>query len=326
MLATATRCAPTTRRASQRRARETRLNRRATTPTRRKASGEEGESGRSDEELYAELEKINAVNNSKSASDWISSWSNKMNNPPDEQALRAEAEAARLAEEARLEELRCYRYVYVHDLLSGVNDSFARMYLADALGTVRIELEAPDLVNGDANFTISSALEKLTAAVEAGDKSRPLRLIGTSTGALVAALYAEKNRGRAEKIFLLAPTWGLEQLLDKFEAKYGVVFTEAFRADAATHPEYPTVTCPAYVIHGHDDDISPVDSSARWMQMASQFMRQDGDSEENVAERRLLEVNGLGHGVETALPMSMGRFTEFFSLPRVDLNLREQDP
>lgn len=325
MLATtASRCAPTARCASPRRARDTRMNRRAT--TRRHASGEEGERGRSDEDLYAELEKINAANNSKSASDWISSWSNKMSNPPDEEALRAEAEAARLAEEARLEELRCYRYVYVHDLLSGVNDSFARMYLSDALGTVQIELEAPDLVDGDANFTISSALEKLTAAVEAGDKSRPLRLIGASTGALVAALYAEKNRGRAEKIFLLAPTWGLEQLLDKFEAKYGVLFTEAFRADAATHPEFPTVTCPAYVIHGHDDDISPVDNSARWMQMASQFMRQDGDSEENVAERRLLEVNGLGHGVETALPMSMGRFTEFFSLPRVDLNLREQDP
>ena len=86
------------------------------------------------------------------------------------------------------------------------------------------------------------------------------------------------------------------------------------------------MTCPAYIVHGHDDDVSPLDNSARWMQMASQWMRQEGDSDENVAERRLLEVSGLGHGVETALPMSMGRFTEFFKIPRVDLYLREREP
>jgi hypothetical protein len=48
-------------------------------------------------------------------------------------------------------------------------------------------------------------------------------------------------------------------------------------------------------------------------------MRQEGDADEFVAERRLLEVNGMGHSVEAALPTSMGRFTEFFNLPRIDL-------
>lgn len=292
------------------------------TPVRRASSPSDGPS---DEDLFAELEKINAQNNSKSASDWISNWQQKMNDPPDEEAQRAEAEEARRAEEARLEEVRSYRYVYVHNLLSGAGDSFAGNYLSDALGTIAIELESPDLVDGDDNFTVTSALEKLTNELKkkSGDKERPLRLIGSSTGALVAALYAERNRGVVDKVFLLAPTWELSKCLGNFESKYGIKFTDAFREDAKTLPDYPTVTCPAYVVHGFDDDVSPLQNSSRWMQMASQWMRQEGDSEENVAERRLLEVSGLGHGVETALPMSMGRFSEFFHLPRVDLYLRD---
>lgn len=138
----------------------------------------------------------------------------------------------------------------------------------------------------------------------------------------MAALYAEKNRN-IDKVFLLAPTFCLSSLLDAFEGKYGMKFSDSFRADAMRLPDFPTVTCPAYVIHGHDDEVAPLDNSARWMQMASHLMRREGDANEHVAERRLLEVNGMGHGVETALPSSMGRFTEFFNLPRIDLFLRE---
>jgi pimeloyl-ACP methyl ester carboxylesterase len=278
--------------------------------------------------MYEELEKINAANNSKSASDWIGAWSKTITDPPNEAEVERMHAAAIAAEEERLAEARFYRYVYVQDLLSGSGDSFAGKYLADALGTIDIELETPDLVCGDAEYTVTSALEKLTATlnVEEGRKERPVRLIGSSTGALVAALYAEKNRGRVDKVFLLAPTWGLANILPNFETRYGITFSKAFVDDASNLPDYPTVTCPAYVVHGHDDDVSPLANSARWMQMASQWMRQEGDSDENVAERRLLEVSGLGHGVETALPMSMGRFTEFFKIPRVDLFLREREP
>ncbi len=282
----------------------------------------------SDAAMYEELEKINAANNSKSASDWIGAWSKAITDPPSEAEVEKMRAAAMAAEEERLAEARSYRYVFAHDLLSGSGDSFAGKYLKDALGMIDIELETPDLVCGNAEYTVSSALEKLTAALNGGEgrKERPVRLIGSSTGALVAALYAERNRDRVDKVFLLAPTWGLANILTNFEKSYGVNFSKAFVDDASTLPEYPTVTCPAYIVHGHDDDVSPLDNSARWMQMASQWMRQEGDSDENVAERRLLEVSGLGHGVETALPMSMGRFTEFFKIPRVDLYLREREP
>ena len=301
-------------------------HRRARHPARRRASSSNDEDVPSDEAIHAELEKINQANNTKSANDWIASWSKRINAPPDEEAERAAAERARAEQEARLEEARSYRYVFAGDLLSSVEDSFAWKYLSDALGTIDIALEAPDLVGADASaMTVTSALARLETSL-AGEERRPLRLIGSSTGALVAALYAEANPSRVEKVFLLSPTWGLASILGNFESRYGLKFSEAFRADAAALPDFPTVKCPAYVVHGHDDDISPLKNSERWMQMASQWMRQEGDSDEYVAERRLLEVRGLGHGVETALPHSMGRFTEFFQLPRVDLYLRDREP
>ena len=34
-----------------------------------------------------------------------------------------------------------------------------------------------------------------------------------------------------------------------------------------------------------------------------------------VAERRLLEVGGMGHGIENALPQIKSRLTDFFKLP-----------
>ena len=38
----------------------------------------------SDAAMYEELEKINAANNSKSASDWIGAWSKAITDPPSE--------------------------------------------------------------------------------------------------------------------------------------------------------------------------------------------------------------------------------------------------
>jgi hypothetical protein len=36
---------------------------------------------------------------------------------------------------------------------------------------------------------------------------------------------------------------------------------------------------------------------------------------EEVAERRLLEVGGMGHGIENVLPQIKIKLTEFFRLP-----------
>jgi hypothetical protein len=134
---------------------------------------------KSDDELYVELEKINAANNKKNAEDWISSWSKKRDEPVDEEALAREAEERARAEEARLEEARVYRYIFAHDLLGDAKESFAKMYLSDALGTIGITLESPDLVDGDSSYTVTKAVKKLGEVVESGAKERPVRLIGT---------------------------------------------------------------------------------------------------------------------------------------------------
>ena len=134
---------------------------------------------KSDDELYVELEKINAANNKKNAEDWISSWSKKRDEPVDEEALAREAEERARAEEARLEEARVYRYIFAHDLLGDAKESFAKMYLSDALGTIGITLESPDLVDGDSLYTVTKAVKKLGEVVESGAKERPVRLIGT---------------------------------------------------------------------------------------------------------------------------------------------------
>jgi hypothetical protein len=136
---------------------------------------------KSDDELYVELEKINAENNKKKAEDWISSWVKSRDAPVDEeQEARQAAERAR-AEAERLEEARAYRYVFAHDLLGDAKESFARMYLSDALGTIGITLECPDLVGTNAGYTVTGAVAKLGEIIASGATARPVRLIGASS-------------------------------------------------------------------------------------------------------------------------------------------------
>ena len=156
-------------------------------------------SAKSDDELYIELEKINAANNKKNAEDWISNWSKKRDEPVDEEALAREAEERARAEEARLEEARVYRYVFAHDLLGDAKESFAKMYLSDALGTIGITLESPDLTGGDSSYTITSAVKKLGEVVESGAKERPVRLIGTFVHLVNLNLQLERVKARIQR-------------------------------------------------------------------------------------------------------------------------------
>ena len=71
---------------------------------------------------------------------------------------------------------------------------------------------------------------------------------------------------------------------------------------------------PAAVVHGYDDTVAKLEHSVKWVREASVNMRGEGVSGEVVAERRLLEVSGAGHGVESALPHALPRFTHFFGL------------
>ena len=74
-----------------------------------------------------------------------------------------------------------------------------------------------------------------------------------------------------------------------------------------------------YVVHGYDDEAAPRDNSLTWVRDASVNMRTGATGKEGieVGERRLLEVAGMGHGIENALPQIKSKIITFFKLPFV---------
>jgi pimeloyl-ACP methyl ester carboxylesterase len=205
------------------------------------------------------------------------------------------------------------------------------MYLRDTLGAVGIELILPDLrrisgvESGDSgNFTVTSAVAALEAAVESiPAEKRPVRIIGSSLGAYVAAVYASKpeNQGAVDRVMLLAPPFKLDALLaeGRLEKSLGVTLSDEFKADAALHPPFPFLTCRAYVVHGYDDEAAPLANSLTWVRDASVNMRAGATANEGevAAERRLLEVGGMGHSIEDGLPQIKAKLIDFFKLPFV---------
>jgi len=225
-----------------------------------------------------------------------------------------------------------YTYVFCHDLMSPPEDSFVFMYLKDFLGGMNVPLVAPslisdgDLVAGDGDeVTVTRAVERLTRAIGAVDEEtramgkdpKPVRLIGTSLGAYVAAVYASRpeNSGKMDRMLLLAPAFKPSEGLARLEKETGVALGLAFSEDLKNHEDFPFAPCRAYVVHGYDDEACPLENSLTWVRDASVNLREGSGEAGEVAERRLLEVAGMGHGVENALPQIKSRMVEFFKLP-----------
>jgi pimeloyl-ACP methyl ester carboxylesterase len=126
------------------------------------------------------------------------------------------------------------------------------------------------------HLTISRQLEIIEQV--AGD--RPSRLVGSSMGGYLAALFAAR-RPSVERLVLLAPAfsfsrrwpeklgaaemdrWRSTDALEVFhyaegrnrELRYGLI------EDAARYEDFPDFRQPALVIHGRRDDIVPVEYS-----------------------------------------------------------------
>ena len=219
-----------------------------------------------------------------------------------------------------------YTYVFCHNLMSPPGDSFACMYLTDTLGSLNIPLVTPSLISdGGADesdgsktpLTITAAVARLTKAIDALPDDKPIRLIGSSLGAYVLAVYASipENSKKIDRVMLLAPTFKPADCLESIETEMGIEMGDAFREDLKYHEPFPFVPCRAYVVHGYDDTASPLENSLTWVRDASVNMRQGSGESGQVAERRLLEVAGMGHGVENALPQIKSRLVDFFKLP-----------
>ena len=175
-----------------------------------------------------------------------------------------------------------YAYVFCHNLMSPPEDSFACMYLKDVLGALDVPLLTPSLISdgdeelGDGALTVTAAARRLAAAVAALPDDRPVRLIGSSLGAYVAAVYASDptNAKRVDRMMLLAPTFKPSACLETVEREMGVSLGDAFREDLENHPDFPFAPCRAYVVHGYDDEASPLENSLTWVRVASVNLRE----------------------------------------------------
>jgi pimeloyl-ACP methyl ester carboxylesterase len=168
------------------------------------------------------------------------------------------------------------RVLYLHGFASSPGSRKAQFF-ATQLASRGFTLEIPELDRGDfEHLTITSQLSVLDRLL----KREPAKLIGSSLGGYLAALYAA-NHPEINSLLLLAPAFdfhrlwaasiGPERLALWRENGAMPVFHHAagremplsfeFMQDAARFPPFPGFAQPALLFHGAHDPIVPVTHS-----------------------------------------------------------------
>src|SRR5580704_3818249 len=166
--------------------------------------------------------------------------------------------------------------IYLHGFASGPQSSKAQFFRR-RFEEVGVAMQVPDLSEGNfAGLTISGQL-RVIERIAGGDD---VRLIGSSMGGYLAALYAARHP-EVTKLVLLAPAFGfarrwplrlgeatvaewrrtgwlpLYHYGDKMERRVGYQLLE----DAAQYEDYPEISQSALIFHGRNDDVVPVEYS-----------------------------------------------------------------
>lgn len=165
------------------------------------------------------------------------------------------------------------RYIYLHGFASGPQSRKAQTFRR-ALSAHNVELEIPDLAEGNfEHLTISRQLKCIENCLQGA----PARMIGSSMGGYLAALYASQHP-EIDRLVLLAPAFsfatrwqellGPAKLRDWQQTGTTEVFhygDNANRAlsyelykDSLSHPASPGFSQSAQIFHGIDDDVVPV--------------------------------------------------------------------
>jgi pimeloyl-ACP methyl ester carboxylesterase len=203
------------------------------------------------------------------------------------------------------------RIIYLHGFASSPSSSKARFF-RDRLVAAGADVSVPDLAEGDfERLTLSRQLAVLARAAGAG----PVRLMGSSMGGYLAALYAARNP-LVERLVLLAPAfrfhtrwtkrlgpaesdrWRATDSLEVYH--YGEGRTRKLRydlmADSEQYEEFPEVRQPTLIVHGRHDDVVPVEFSQQFAAVRSNVQLEVVDSGHdllNVLERigdRVVEI------------------------------------
>ena len=168
-------------------------------------------------------------------------------------------------------------FVYLHGFASSPLSRKAQFF-AQHMRALGLEMPVPDLAEGD--FT-SLTITKQLALIERIAAGRPVRLMGSSLGGYLAALYAAGHPAQVERLVLLAPAF---RLAERWAARTGPAsMTEwerngslayfhygekrelplgwDFMTDARRYEGYPDFSQPALIFHGAADDVVPLEDS-----------------------------------------------------------------
>ncbi len=168
------------------------------------------------------------------------------------------------------------RFIYLHGFASSPQSRKAVAF-ASALSMKGHHLEIPDLADGDfEHLSISGQLEIVEDLLDGA----PCRLVGSSMGGYLAALYAAAHP-EVERLALLAPAFGFasrwrqmqgpDVIAHWHDSGWLEVFHYGYKTnrrvhyglleDAKNFPGFPDFHQEALIFHGVGDAVVPIDLS-----------------------------------------------------------------
>lgn len=175
-----------------------------------------------------------------------------------------------------------FTFVALHGFASSPrsrkNEHFRSRFAARGIPLVTPDLNQPSF----ARLSFAAMVEEVARTWEREGR-RPLRLVGSSLGGYVAALFAASHPERVDRALLLCPAFDLSgrwaSLVEPgrmraWERTGWLAFDDATGASVPIHhafleegqrvPTFPRVACPTVLVHGRDDATVPVHQSARY--------------------------------------------------------------
>lgn len=213
------------------------------------------------------------------------------------------------------------RYLYLHGFASGPLSRKARAFRA-ALAVHGIEIDTPDLAEGRFDrLTISGQLDVIGRVLQGS----PVRLVGSSLGGYLAALYAAAHP-EVDRLVLLAPAFdfparwaqlaGPRKMHNWRETGWSEVFHYGdntmrklhygFYEDALRYDPNPAFAQPALIFHGIYDETVPVGSSRAFSAAHTNASLREVDSDHEL-------LNVLDHITAAAVLFLPGRETDTLS-------------
>ena len=201
--------------------------------------------------------------------------------------------------------------IYLHGFASGPMSNKAQFFRR-RFEEIGVGMQIPDLSEGDfEKLTISGQLRVIERIAGGGD----VRLIGSSMGGYLAALYAARHP-EVSRVVLLAPAFGFARRWpqrlgaevvaewrrtgslpmyhygDRMERRVGYELL----SDAEQYEDYPDVRQPTLIFHGSNDDVVPCEYSQEFSALHPQVSLRIMDSGHeliNVLEEMWMEIHAF---------------------------------